>query len=209
MSSINFLRQQQGAVDLQTRKDKRVARYTASALIIFLVVVVGIVVVRFMFTFQQNKITNALNQARTNIAKYSKIEQEYIIFAKKVQLMNNLDKQREAKRQAMQFFYALIPTDNVIQQVQLDATQSRITFQVVSPDVFRMLELLKIVREKVSGDVGYTLQVTNLARKPDARYIMSGSLGYNVSVANGGSGVGAKNTVIPPNATESFEKGTQ
>ena len=145
VNSINFLRQQRGAVDLQTRRDKRIARYTASALSIFLAVVAGIVIVRFIFQFQHTTVTSLLNQARTNIAKFSKIEQDYIIFAKKVQLMNNLDKQREAKRQALQFFYALIPPDDLIQQVQLDATQSRITFQVVSPDVFRMLELLKVV----------------------------------------------------------------
>ena len=185
VNSINFLRQQRGAVDLQTRRDKRIARYTASALSIFLAVVAGIVIVRFIFQFQHTTVTSLLNQARTNIAKFSKIEQDYIIFAKKVQLMNNLDKQREAKRQALQFFYALIPPDDLIQQVQLDATQSRITFQVVSPDVFRMLELLKVVREKVTGDVGYAFQITNLTRKPDATYVMSGSLGYNASIIKG------------------------
>lgn len=188
MSSINFLRQQRSAMDVQTRKDKRIVRYTTSVLGMFLAVVVGIVVIRLVFEFQRKAISNSLDQTRKNIAKFSKIEQNYIIFAKKVQLMNDLDLQREAKRQAVQFFYALIPPEDVIQQVQLDATQSRITFQIVSPDVFRMLELLKIVREKIGGDVGYTFQVTGLTRKADATYVISGSLGYTA----GSSGKGEK-----------------
>ena len=190
MSSINFLRQQRGAVNLQTRKDKRIVRYTTSILGMFLAVVVGIVVIRLIFEFQRKAISNSLDQTRKNITKFSKIEQNYIVFAKKVQLMNDLDLQREAKRQAVQFFYALIPPEDVIQQVQLDATKSHITFQIVSPDVFRMLELLKIVREKIAGDAGYTFQVTGLTRKADATYVMSGLLGYNVSLAKGGSGKG-------------------
>lgn len=184
--SINFLRQQRGAVDLQTRKDKRIVRYTTSVLGMFLAVVVGIVVIRLIFEFQRKAISSSLDQTRKNITKFSKIEQNYIVFAKKVQLMNDLDLQREAKRQAVQFFYALIPPEDVIQQVQLDATQSRITFQIVSPDVFRMLELLKIVREKIAGDGGYAFQVTGLTRKADATYVVSGSLGY----AGGFSGKG-------------------
>lgn len=194
MSSINFLRQQRGAVDLQTRKDKRIVRYTTSVLGMFLAVVVGIVVIRLIFEFQRKAISNSLDQTRKNITKFSKIEQNYIIFAKKVQLMNDLDLQREVKRQAVQFFYALIPPEDVIQQVQLDATQSRITFQIVSPDVFRMLELLKIVREKIGGDGVYTFQVTGLTRKADATYVMSGSLGYNALVARGGLGSEAGST---------------
>ena len=186
MSSINFLRQQRSSVDLRTRRDKRIVRYTTSGLGMFLAVVVGIVIVRLIFEFQHKAVTGSLDKARINIATFSKIEQNYILFAKKVQLMNDLDKQREAKRKAVQFFYALIPADDVIQQVQLDAAQSRMTFQIESPDVFRMLELLKIVREKISGDGAYSFQITSLARKADATYMISGSLGYSVSVAKGG-----------------------
>lgn len=175
---INFLRQRRSAVDAQMRKDKKIARYTMIGLGVFLAVVVGIVITRILFEVQNRRIVAQADQAKAQIRSFSKIEQEYILFVKKVQLMHSLDQQRVAKREAVQFFYELVPQNNVIQQVELDAKQSRIVFQVEAPNVFSMLDLLAVFRSKVTEDVLYSLQITNLTRKPDGAYVIAGSLGY-------------------------------
>ncbi|HKY74395.1 MAG TPA: hypothetical protein VJ246_03740 [Patescibacteria group bacterium] len=178
-AQINFLRQQRREVETQTTRDKKIARLTVIALSGFLVVVVGIIATRIYFTVQRNAVSTEADAAKTRILTFASLEKEYVLFARKMQLMYNLDKQREAKRQAVKFFYELIPQEDVIQQVQLDTKQSKITFQVESPDVFRMLALLRVFRERITGDVVFNLQVENINRKSDATYTVSGSLAYD------------------------------
>jgi predicted small secreted protein len=179
MSGINFLRQQRTVVETQVRKDKKIARYTGIGLGIFLAIVVGIVIVRAIFEIQYKQTATSLDTARKKIATFAKIESSFIVFAKKVQLMEDLDKQRAAKRQAVQFFYTLIPPEDVIQQVNLDTKNARIVFQISSPDVFRMLALLRTVREKATSDTIYLFQISSLTRKPDGSYLVGGALSYD------------------------------
>ncbi len=177
--SVNFLRTQRKTTDARVTKDRLITRWTMIGMGVFLAVVIGVVVAKLFVSAQRSSISKEIDQAKARIATFQTIERDYVVFAKKVQLMFALDKQREAKREAVKFFYNLIPQEDVIQQVQLDSKQFKILFQIESPDVFRMLTLLRIFREKITKDVIFDVAITNVIRKPDGSYLTSGSLGYD------------------------------
>lgn len=178
--SVNFLRTQRKTSDVQVTKDRAITRWTMIGMGVFIAVVLGVVIAKLVVSSQRTTLSKEVSQAKARIATFQTIERDYVVFAKKVQLMFALDKQREAKREAVKFFYTLVPQEDVIQQVQLDAKQSKILFQIESPDVFRMLTLLRIFREKVTKDVIFDMAITSITRKPDGVYLTSGSLGYDV-----------------------------
>lgn len=179
-ASINFLRQQQKNVQTQTQKDWTIAKYTMYGLIAYAVLVLSVLGVRIYFSVQRKAISTAVDQTKAQLNSYTKIEKDYVLFAKKVQLMYSLDLQREAKREAVKFFYGLIPSDDVILQVQLDAKTSKISFQVQTPDVFAMLNLLKVFQNSITKDVIYDMKIESVARKSDGTYTVSGSLSYDL-----------------------------
>lgn len=178
--SVNFLRSQRRTVDAKVTKDRFITKWTMIGMSVFIVVVIGVVITKLVVSSQRSAVSKEVDQAKARIATFQTIERDYVVFAKKVQLMFALDKQREAKREAVKFFYNLIPQEDIIQQVQLDAKQSKILFQVESPDVFRMLTLLRIFREKITKDVIFDMVVAGITRKPDGTYMVAGSLGYDV-----------------------------
>jgi Tfp pilus assembly protein PilN len=177
-SQINFLREHRKLTDAVTQKDRLIARYTMFGLGGFLVLVIGLTIVRFVVSSQRSEVTESTEETKGRITRFSSIERQYTLFVKKVQLLHGLDQQRQAKREAMQFFYDLIPEDSVIQQVKLDAKTSTISFQVQSFDVFRMLNLLRILRENIQPDSEYSIKTDALSRKADASYTLSGTLSY-------------------------------
>jgi uncharacterized membrane-anchored protein YhcB (DUF1043 family) len=166
--------------DAKVTKDRLITKWTMIGMGVFIAVVIGVVIAKLVVSSQRSTVSKEVDQAKARIAIFQSIERDYVVFAKKVQLMFALDKQREAKREAVKFFYNLIPQEDIIQQVQLDAKQSKILFQVESPDVFRMLTLLRIFREKVTKDVIFDMAIAGITRKPDGTYMVSGSLGYDV-----------------------------
>lgn len=177
--SVNFLRTQRKTSDAQITKDRLITRWTMIGMSVFIVVVIGVVIAKLAVSSQRAEVSKQVDQLKGRIATFQSLEREYVVFAKKVQLMFSLDKQREAKREAVKFFYNLIPQEDVIQQVQLDSKQFKILFQVESLDVFRMLTLLRIFRDKVTKDVIFDMAITNVTRKPDGSYLITGSLGYD------------------------------
>jgi len=175
---INFLRNKRKVADAQVVHDRLITRWTMIGMAVFMVVVIGVVIAKLVIGSQRDAVSKQVDQSKARIATFQTLERDYIVFAKKVQLMFGLDKQREAKREAVKFFYGLIPQDSVIQQVQLDSKQFKIIFQVESPDVFRMLSLLRIFREKLTKDVIFDVAISSVTRKSDGTYLTTGALGY-------------------------------
>ena len=76
---------------------------------VFIAVVIGVVIAKLIVSSKRSAVSKEVDQAKARIATFQSIERDYVVFAKKVQLMFALDKQREAKREAVKFFYNLIP----------------------------------------------------------------------------------------------------
>lgn len=187
---INFIRDQRKRLDAHLDGDKKIAKATMIILVVFMLVFVAAIGVSFYFVSQQDKIKTATDQATAHLSSLSSLEKEYLVYAKKLKLLFAIDKDREIKRAASAFFFALIPSEDLLKSMKTDdATQiNTIVFSIETPDVFAVLRLLKSFAAKSVYDQGYVLQTEKLARRVDGIYSISGTMNYSKASALAKSG---------------------
>ncbi len=178
-SQVNFLRQRRKLVTATVQRDRVIARYASIALIIFMVVLVGVVVAHALLNRQQESLDTQISATRRTLQSLASFEKQYVTFVRKVKLLYALDLQREIKQKAANFFYALVPRDDVLVAASIDEDKNQIVFQVESPDVFRALTLLQMFQGENLQKEGYILTIETLERKAGGIYTFSGALNFN------------------------------
>lgn len=182
MNSINFARGQQEAMQAIRKKDMVIARATGFGLAGFGVILAVVFGLRIYFTFQVEQIRSASAQAAARLTQLSAFEREYLVYARKVQLLFGLDQLKKAKQDAVDFFYTIVPDENLLTTVQIDAKEQLISFQIQSPDLFSTLNLLRIFRERLKEEDAqlYSIKVTRLSRDDTGAYSLVGTLAYSI-----------------------------
>ena len=176
--NVNFLRKQRKAVSVLVARDQTIARYTSFGLIGFMAIIIIAVLLHVVILNMQKNIEKQSTAAQQNIQAMSSIERDYIVFVKKVKLLYTLDQQKQSKRKTTAFFYGLIPKDDVLLSTQIDDKKDEIEFQVQTPDVFHVTDLLKLFFADSVKQQGYEIVVKSLDRKTAGRYIVNGTLKF-------------------------------
>ncbi|HZZ98841.1 MAG TPA: hypothetical protein VFG51_02815 [Candidatus Saccharimonadia bacterium] len=181
MLNVNFVRDQRARQMRVIEKDKAIAKYVAWAVAIFIVILIAVVVVEFLLSMQDKKVGDSITETKTRLTGLSSLEKEYLVYAQKLKLMYTLDTARATKQEATNYFYTLVPPVNILKSVTTDNDQQKplIGFTIQSPDVFTLLDLLKLFSAQTVTDKGYMIQNKNLSRDADGTYTFDGTLDYS------------------------------
>ena len=175
---VNFLRSQRRILSAVTQKDQIIAKYTSYGFGLFLFILFAVIGTSFYFTSKQKNIEAKTTAITNDVRSMAAFEKEYVIFVRKMKLLYAFDQKRQLKQKTTSFFYSFIPKEDALIEAKVDEQKGALVFQIETPDVFRVLALLQAMYSPDVTAQGYEMKADALDRKPNGRYVISGSLAF-------------------------------
>jgi len=176
MNQINFVRHRRREltkIELQDRQNFRYGLYVFTGLIFVLVLVLG---ARFYLANQIKNTTDDIASLKQNIENKQAIEEEYLIFMKKVEIITNLFGQRREKQDALAYFSSLFDPEVIVSQLAYDADTHTLSFTLRAPSIFSMRRVFDTLRSSNVREKYPSFSIDQLSRSNDASYGMSVNL---------------------------------
>lgn len=145
---INFVNDRRKVLSEVEEKDKKklkIAGGVASFLVFLLLIAFGL---DYYFNFEINKLTAEQNRVRSAIMSQAQIEQEYSIFANKLQKLAVFFGRRKDKQEALVFFSDVFGQDVVVSGIDYSsADEDLVSFTIQSKNIFAMENAFKILED--------------------------------------------------------------
>lgn len=175
---VNFLRSQRRVLSVVTQKDQTIAKYTSYGFGLFLFILFTVIGISFYFTSKQKNVEAKTTAITNDVRSMAAFEKEYVIFVRKIKLLYAFDQKRQLKQKTTSFFYSFVPKEDVLIEAKVDEQKGALVFQIETPNVFYVLALLKSMYSPEVAAQGYEMNADALDRKPNGRYVISGSLAF-------------------------------
>lgn len=172
MKQINFVRyrrRQLTKIEERDARNFRWALYGFAATVVVLLVVMG---ARFVLASQLKRTSDSITSLKQSIKNKQHIEEEYLIFMKKVQVITDLFGQRREKQQALSYFSSLFDPEIIVSQLTYDADTHTLSFTLRAPSIFSMKEVFDTMRSSNVKAMYPTFSIGQLSRAADASYSM-------------------------------------
>jgi len=145
---------------------------------LFLFILFTVIGISFYFTSKQKNVEARTTAITNDVRSMAAFEKEYVIFVRKIKLLYAFDQKRQLKQRTTSFFYSFVPKEDVLIEAKVDEQKGALVFQIETPDVFHVLALLKAMYSSDVTAQGYEMKADALDRKPNGRYVISGSLAF-------------------------------
>ena len=173
MNKINFVRHRRREltkIEVQDRQNFRYGLYIFAGVVVVLLVVLA---TRFYLANQIKQTTESITSIKQSIANKQAIEDEYLIFMKKVQIITDLFGQRREKQEALAYFSSLFDPEIIVSQLSYDADTHTLTFTLRAPSIFSMSRAFDTLRSANVKEKYPSFKINQLSRDMDASYGMS------------------------------------
>lgn len=177
--SINFARTEVKETSKSELLDKRIVRITGIGMIIFLIVFGVVIALHLFFVGMQKQVDSSIASVQSELTSLSNEQAKYLVFAQKLKLLQGIQEDRTIRKAALDMLYAIVPTEDVLKQVNLDQQKKVITFAVSTPDVFALVRLLQKLNVSPSTSAQFPMQLQDLTRSPDGTYTLNALLSFS------------------------------
>ncbi len=172
MTKINFVRHRRRELTKIEVTDARNFRYGVIAFIAVIVVLVIAMSARFYLVSQIQSTTTSIASLKQSIKNKSVIEEEYLIFMKKVEIITSLFGQRREKQQALAYFSSLFDPEVIVSSLSYDADSHTLSFSIRAPSIFSMKRVFDTMSSANVKERYPTFSIGQIARASDASYSM-------------------------------------
>jgi hypothetical protein len=173
MKQINFVRHRRRELTKLEVQDSQNFRYGLYGFLGIVVVLLILMVFRFYFASQLKSTNDSITSIRKSITNKQLIEDEYLIFMKKVQIITDLFGQRREKQQALAYFSSLFDPEVIVSQLSYDADTHTLSFTIRAPSIFSMKKVFDTMRSANVKTQYPTFSISGLSRGIDASYSMA------------------------------------
>jgi hypothetical protein len=175
---INFLRLQREAIEEKKQKERKLARGAVITMIVFSVLSLGVFAGELYMRSRLKQSEKAIMAIKTSLQELTPVQKEYIVYAQKVSLLHDIDKERQKKRKALNYFYSLIPDEYILLDAKADEDAHAVVFSIQANDVFASSSLIALVYGDTVASEGYTVVGTGLKRDEKGVYVLDGMMKY-------------------------------
>ena len=171
-SAINFLRVQKRIREAQQVFDQKLLRYSALGSVVVLVLLLGSVAYWQYLEIQSKEIASQEDTQQRVITQSSKDEQEYMIFADRLNAIGQIINNRNSKREALDFL-ALIAQPNLsFDAINYNAESKQLSFRAQATSVFIVEQFLDQLRLPTVSRYFTNIEVSNITRNQEGVYSM-------------------------------------
>ena len=203
---LNFLRERRKTVTAKERMDRRLAMAAGVVFAIIFVAFVGIFGWRLYLSNQLARITEQQASSRNEIVANQDTERVFVVFVRKLDLISQLYKERQDKKDAIDYFTTIFGPEVLIQQINFDPTEQLLVFRVQSASVFRLKDILNTVNSEQTRSRFISVTASSLERTPDGKYALNIAVATSkeaktAAAPESASPVPTDQPLVPDNAT--------
>lgn len=176
MYTINFVRKRRKELSKVEVQDAKYLKYSilivGASLAIFLLVIGA----RMTFSILESTTNASINTLMKNIEAKKEIEEQYVIFMAKVNVLTDLFEQRKQKQEAIAYFSSLFDSTIKISQLNYDGENNLLSFTLSTPSVFKLEYMFETLRSANVKEKYPTYTVSRLGREQLGSYGLAISL---------------------------------
>lgn len=172
-NDINFMRRRRRSLARLQEFDRQVFIGSLVFLSVSVFITLGTGVYWF-YTRQQLALLNEQIAQQERVVKGSaKEEAEYMLYTTQLSALQKIFSERNPKKEALDFFAALLVPSISFDAVNYDTNEKRLTFRVEAQDVFSVETFLEKLREPGMNVLLRSVDISSVQRDNNGRYILN------------------------------------
>lgn len=172
MAQINFVRQRVKKLSKLAIQDKKIFKLTAIITAIFLLILLGVIGVRFYFLKQLKQVGADQDAMLEEVKSYENRERSFVLFVNKLEVLSKIFLKRQDKQDAIEYFTQVFGPDVVLERIAYDAQAQLLAFGLRAADVFTLERVFQVLSETVEGKGFTEVNKSNLQRTDQGSYQM-------------------------------------
>lgn len=195
--TINFVRERRRNLTRQEQDDRKILKFTTFGLFGLGAVILVIVAARLFLLYQIKTVQDKQERVQSAIMEKVEIEEQYTIFANKLNILTELFGKRREKQEALAYFSSLFGSDVIINQLSYTAGDEVLSFVLQTTSIFTMEQVFNVISSDQVTARYPTIKKQSLRRSLDGSYGMQVTLYF-----------GDEPLEVPPVEGEVLDDGT-
>lgn len=170
---INFVNDRRKVLSEVEEKDKKNLKIAGGLTAFLVFVLLATFGIDYYFNYETNKLTTEQNRVRSAIMSQAQIEQEYNVFAQKLQKLSVFFGRRKDKQEALVFFSEVFGQDVVVSGIDYSsADEDLVSFTIQSKNIFAMENAFKILESPDLLQKYQKISKSSLSRNTTGSYTL-------------------------------------